>query len=96
MSAVPPAPEDRWDVQRRFIRIVKEHGSGMVEFEFAIGEPGLFVEMVMPRPQFLDFCAMQGVEPTHDRLPEQGQGNAENEWKWSLRDARERRFRHEF
>jgi phenol hydroxylase P0 protein len=95
MSAMPPTPEDCWDVQRRFIRIVQEYGNGMVEFEFAIGEPGLFVEMVMPRPQFLDFCAMQGVEPTYDRLPEQGQDSAAHEWSWSLRDAREQRFRRE-
>lgn len=65
MSTTPPPSEDRWDVQRRFIRIVQEHDNGMVEFEFAVGEPELFVEMVMPRAQFDEFCAMQGVQPTH-------------------------------
>jgi hypothetical protein len=38
---------------------------------------------------------MQGVEPTHGRLPKQGEGSAAPEWDWSLRDARERRWRHE-
>ena len=68
MSTTPPPSEDRWDVQRRFIRIVQEHDNGMVEFEFAVGEPGLYVEMVMPRQQFEEFCAMQAVVPTHGRV----------------------------
>ena len=95
MSTTQPLSNDAWDVQRRFIRIVQEHDNGMVEFEFAVGEPGLFVEMVMPRAQFDDFCATQGVQPTVGRLPGQEQGSAEHEWDWSLRDARERHFRRE-
>lgn len=83
MSTTPPPSEDRWDVQRRFIRIVQEHDNGMVEFEFAVGEPGLYVEMVMPRQQFEEFCAMQAVVPTHGRLPEHGEGSAEHEWDWT-------------
>ena len=95
MSTRQPPTEDRWDVQRRFIRIVQEHDNGMVEFEFAVGEPGLYVEMVMPRQQFEEFCAVQPVVPTHARLPEHGEDSAEHEWDWSLRDARERHFRQE-
>ena len=64
-------------------------------YTFAVGEPELFVEMVMPRAQFDEFCAMQGVQPTQGRLPEQADGSAAHEWDWSLRDARERHFRHE-
>lgn len=92
VSATPAAG---WDVSRRYIRVVQEHGNGMVEFEFAVGEPGLFVEMVMPRAQFEDFCAQQGVAPTRGRLPEHEQGSDAHEWDWRLRDARERHFRHE-
>lgn len=95
-SAPPADPRpDEWNVERRYIRIVQEHDSGMVEFEFAVGEPGLFVEMVMPRQEFQNFCADQGVTPTHGRLPEHASGSADHEWDWSLRDARERHFRHE-
>lgn len=54
-----------WDVSRRYVRIVQESEGGMVAFEFAVGEPGLFVEMVMPRGVFEEFCAAQGVAPTH-------------------------------
>jgi phenol hydroxylase P0 protein len=98
MSTTPtPSADPRtgWDVQRRFIRIVQEHDSGMVEFEFAVGEPQLYVEMVMPRREFGEFCAMQGVQPTHGALPEHDAGSDAHEWDWSLRAARERHFRHE-
>lgn len=90
-AASPPS----FDVQKRYVRIVTEHASGMVEFEFAVGEPGLFVEMVMPGPEFRQFCADQGVTPTRGALPEADAGSADHEWDWSLRTARERHFRDE-
>ena len=57
------SPES-FDPARRFVRIVELRADGMVEFEFAVGEPELFVEMVLPRAAFDDFCATQGVAPT--------------------------------
>ncbi|MDO5624604.1 MAG: phenol hydroxylase subunit [Pseudomonadota bacterium] len=94
-APTPPPPDlpHGWDVGKRYVRIVQRHASGMVEFEFAVGEPGLFVEMVMPRAQFDEFCAAQGVTPTQGRLPGHEDGSAAHEWDWSLRDAREQRFR---
>lgn len=92
MTASTTPPPGAWDIQSRFIRIVAEHASGLVEFEFAVGEPELFVEMVMQREQFDDFCRMQGVQPTHGSLPEPEAESARAEWDWSLRDAREKHF----
>ena len=51
--------------------------------------------MVMPRAEFEEFCATQGVQPTEGRLPAHDGGSSEHEWDWSLRDARDRHFRHE-
>lgn len=85
--------DQRWSLERRFIRIVHEHASGLVEFEFAVGEPQLFVEMVLPRAEFEDFCRTQGVEPTHGALPDAAEGSEQAEWDWKLRDAREQHFR---
>lgn len=93
MHTPTPSSDKRWDLQRRFIRIVHEHGNGMVEFEFAVGEPEMFVEMVMPRPEFDDFCAMHQVQPTLGPLPEADPQDAAALWDWSLRDAREQHFR---
>src|SRR5574344_1178226 len=95
LQAAAETSEPVWDVTRKYVREVQQHDNGMVEFEFAVGEPELFVEMVMPRAQFDEFCSMQGVQPTQGRLPEQADGSAAHEWDWSLRDARERHFRHE-
>ena len=92
MTAAAPA-NDLFDVRHRYVRFVQEHASGMVEFEFAVGEPQLFVEMVMPRAEFEQFCRDQGVAPTHGALPEADIDSAEHEWDWSLRTARERHFR---
>ncbi|TXT36346.1 MAG: hypothetical protein FD135_4343 [Comamonadaceae bacterium] len=35
----------------KFIRIIEQHTNGLVEFEFAVGEPGLFVELLMAQAQ---------------------------------------------
>jgi phenol hydroxylase P0 protein len=93
MTNIPDPTEQSWNIANRFIRIVQERDNGMVEFEFAVGEPSLFVEMVMPRPQFDEFCAQQGVKPTYGRLPQQNADDAQHEWDWSLHDAREHHFR---
>lgn len=53
-----------FDPNRKFIRVIEQRANGMVEFEFAVGEPELFVEMLLPQAAFADFCAAQGVEPS--------------------------------
>ncbi len=88
-------PPESFDPARRFVRIVEVRADGMVEFEFAVGEPELFVEMVLPRAAFDDFCATQGVTPTTAPLAEAPLGSAEHEWDWSLHAARAQHFRHE-
>jgi phenol hydroxylase P0 protein len=84
-----------FDPAHRFVRIVEERAGGWVAFEFAVGEPGLFVEMLLPRAAFEAFCATQGVQPTHGALPPAPDGEAEHEWDWTLRQARATPFRHE-
>lgn len=91
----PPAAEVAWDPSAKWVRIVGERAQGMVEFEFALGEPALYVEMVMSRDQFDEFCAMHGVTPTRGALAPAAVGSAAHEWDWNLREARERHFRHE-
>jgi phenol hydroxylase P0 protein len=80
--------------ERKFIRIIQTHRNGMVEFEFAVGEPGLFVELLMPRAQFDDFCALHGVTPTQGRLAAAPEPEAQ-EWDWSLHAARIQSTRHD-
>ena len=78
----------------KFVRIIETHANGLVEFEFAVGEPGLFVELLMAQAPFDEFCAMHGVTPTQGRL-QPAQDDKEQEWDWSLRAAREQHLRHD-
>ena len=39
-----------------FVRLRKVRGDGFVEFDFAIGEPELSVELIMPVAAFHEFC----------------------------------------
>jgi phenol/toluene 2-monooxygenase (NADH) P0/A0 len=84
-----------FDPTAKFVRVIETRPNGLVAFEFAVGEPQLFVELLMPQAQFDEFCAAQGVVATHGALAGAAAGSAEHEWDWSLRAAREQRFRHE-
>ena len=91
-----------FDLRRKFIRVVEQRADGLVEFEFAVGEPELFVEMLLPRPAFEEFCAAQGVQPVwlvpdplgqagpapsgSDRSAAEGD-SADHAWTWTLHDA---------
>lgn len=47
----------RFDVTQKFVRMRRVTGDGYVEFDFAIGDPRLSVELVMSRHDFQAFCA---------------------------------------
>jgi phenol/toluene 2-monooxygenase (NADH) P0/A0 len=90
MTAISPRV---FDPRRRFVRIVDERTDGMVEFEFAVGEPELFVEMILPREAFEDFCAREQVQPTRgDAVPSRADARADDGSHWTLHDARAHRL----
>ncbi len=80
--------------EKKFVRIIETHANGLVEFEFAVGEPELFVELLMGQAAFDEFCVMHAVTPTQGRLPAK-KDDAEQEWDWSLHAAREQQLRHD-
>lgn len=86
-----PAVTSTFDPTRKFIRIVTTRSDGMVEFEFAVGEPELFVEMLLPQAAFEDFCAAQGVRPDRSALPADADADADptlrRDFDWTLHDA---------
>ncbi len=47
---------DEFDVSRRYVRVRGERPDGFIEFDFAIGEPGTFIEMVLRPAAFEEFC----------------------------------------
>lgn len=54
------------DVTRKFVRVKQLRADGLVCFEFAIGWPELFVDLMLPRPAFDDFCVRQKVQLLND------------------------------
>lgn len=54
------------DVRRKFARVTQLRSDGLVCFEFAIGWPELFVDLMLPKPAFDDFCAREQVELLND------------------------------
>ncbi|MAO12135.1 MULTISPECIES: phenol hydroxylase subunit [Marinobacter] len=80
------------DTERRYVRITGERSDGFVEFDFAVGEPELFVEMILSRPAFEEFCEMNQVQtmgPAEDSGPE----DRMSDFAWNLRDATGKRFK---
>lgn len=78
------------DTKRRFARVTHERDDGFVEFDFAIGEPELFVEMILTRAAFDEFCAINRVE---DFPPEPATPEAVSDFDWRLKDATHTRFK---
>lgn len=46
---------------KRYIRVRSQPGDRFIEFDFAIDQPELFVELIMPRSVFEIFCLEQSV-----------------------------------
>ncbi len=79
-----------FDPERKFVRVIEQHANGLVEFEFAVGEPELCAELVLPQAAFSAFCASHQVV----FLPARSAPAAEpSDWQWNLRDATHQRFR---
>jgi phenol hydroxylase P0 protein len=53
-------------IQHKFVRIKQVRADGLVCFEFAIGWPELFVDLMLPQRAFDDFCQRQQVQLLND------------------------------
>ena len=55
-------PKDaKFDDLTRYVRIRKVIDDKFVEFDFAIGDPSLYVELVLPTAAFNQFCKHNNV-----------------------------------
>ncbi len=62
-----------------YVRVRERHPGGFVEFDFSIGDPGLYVELILPAPAFEEFCAANRVEQLSE---EAGRQVDEDRRKW--------------
>jgi len=80
-----------FDTTRKFVRVIELKKNGMVEFEFAVGEPELYVELLMPVSAFEEFSAANQVVTLDTTTPLQiaaAQSEEDAQWGWSLHQAR--------
>lgn len=45
-----------------YVRRTGVNSFGMIEFDFSIGDPALYVEMILPEQAFAEFCAHNHVQ----------------------------------
>ncbi len=50
-----------FDKQKRFVR-VRNKVRGFVEFDFAIGDPSIYIELILPSAAFEEFCKKNRAE----------------------------------
>jgi phenol hydroxylase P0 protein len=80
-STQPSGPRGAGEMtgQRCFVRVTGTQDARFVEFEFAIGDPALAVELVMQFDQFREFCACHAVSHL---TPEEGARLDDERMKW--------------
>jgi len=74
----------------RYVRVNERDKKGWVHFDFAMGSPDLFVELVLPEEAFLQFCETNKV--TH--MTEEQSQMVEDElvrWRYGEDGLRRRR-----
>ena len=54
-------PGINFDPTRRYVRVCEQRPGSFIEFEFAIGDPALCVELVLPEAAFHEFCLINAV-----------------------------------
>lgn len=86
---IDPTSPPPVDVSRKYVRLVERRPDGLVEFEFSISDPALFVEMLLPEAAYEEFCLTNRVILLEGERPEEG----EDDFNWSLREATHQRFR---
>ncbi|WP_265945812.1 phenol hydroxylase subunit [Dechloromonas sp. A34] len=86
--------EGNFDITRKFVRVMRTLSNGLIEFEFAIGDPDVAVELVMPKAAFDEFCANNRVEFITDGPAVAVDADAADaDFKWNLHQATHQRFR---
>lgn len=82
------------DTRRKWVRVTGRRGDSFIEFDFAIGEQELFVEMILTPEAFEDFCQANNVETMPDlvELPDD-EDSEDAQWDWRLADATQVRFK---
>ncbi len=80
---------EEFDPQKRFVRFIEKRDDDFVLFEFAVGEPEIFAEMILKAEDYEIFCKEQGVVMIDQDSNPIDQAN---DFEWRLRDATQKRL----
>lgn len=75
-----------FDATKRYVRVCEQRPDGFVEFEFAIGDPALCVELMLPEAAFRDFCLSNEAVVLEPRPP------GHSDWISRMNDASHQGF----
>ncbi len=87
-AAQAAAREAPFDPTKRFVRVREVRPDGFIEFDFAIGEPEIFVEMMLRAEAFDAFCDAQQAVFMTDRV-----SRARHAAEWRLSETSGRQFK---
>ncbi|WP_130931817.1 phenol hydroxylase subunit [Pseudomonas sp. Sample_24] len=79
-------PGNAFDQMPRYVRVRSQPGDAFVEFDFAIGYPDLFVELVLPRQAFQQFCESNHVQHMDAQMSDALDADAR---KWRYGESRD-------
>jgi len=83
-----------FDITRKFVRVMRTLPNGLIEFEFAVGDPDVAAELVMPKAAFDEFCASNHVEFLSATPADVFDAeSADADFHWNLHQATHQRFR---
>jgi phenol/toluene 2-monooxygenase (NADH) P0/A0 len=51
-----PVSATPFDLTKRYVRLNQVRADGFVEFQFAIGDPELAVDLILPAEAYREFC----------------------------------------
>jgi len=80
---------EQFNPEKRFVRFVEKREDGFVLFEFAVGEPEIFAEMILKEEDYVIFCKEQAVVMIDENSNPIDEGN---DFEWRLRDATQKRI----
>jgi phenol hydroxylase P0 protein len=75
-----------FDMSKRYVRVNNIRNNELVEFDFSIGDPSLFVELILPFSQFKQFCKTHNAQDLTEE--QQAQVDLESlKWRFGQPDS---------
>lgn len=78
---------EEFDTTRRYVRRTRIRADGFVEFDFAIGEPEIFAEMILSEQAYAEFCAANDVEVLPTERHHIGEDGNPDDLHWRMSEV---------